>query len=60
MKLRFKLAKLSTGFLSRRPEVRVQLDVTAITADGQRFPSASTPARRGLFKRSRCTTTSCG
>ena len=38
VKLRFKLAKLSTGFLSRRPEVRVQLDVTAITADGQRFP----------------------
>jgi hypothetical protein len=37
-KLHFKLAKLSTGFLSRRPEVRVQIDVTAITADGRRFP----------------------
>ena len=37
-KLRFELAKLSTGFLSRRPEVRVQIDVTAITADGRRFP----------------------
>jgi hypothetical protein len=37
-KLRFKLAKLSTGFLSRRPEVRVQIDVTAITADGRHFP----------------------
>jgi hypothetical protein len=37
-KLRFKLAKLSTGFLSRRPEVRVQIDVVAITADGRHFP----------------------
>ena len=37
-KLRFKLAKLSSGFLSRRPDVRVQIDVTAITADGRRFP----------------------
>ncbi len=38
VKLRFKLPKLSSGFLSRRPEVRVQLDVAAITADGRRFP----------------------
>ena len=37
-KLRFKLPKLSTGFLSRRPDVRVAIDVTAITADGRRFP----------------------
>ena len=26
--LRFKLARLSTGFLSRRPDIRVQVDVT--------------------------------
>jgi hypothetical protein len=38
VKLAFKLAKLSTGFLSRRPDVRVQVDVTAIAADGRRFP----------------------
>jgi hypothetical protein len=38
VKLRFKLAKLSTGFLSRRPDVRVQVDVAAIAADGRRFP----------------------
>jgi hypothetical protein len=37
-KLRFKLPKLSTGSLSRRPDVRVAIDVTAITADGRRFP----------------------
>ncbi len=37
-KLRFKLSRLSTGFLSRRPEVRVQVDVVAIAADGRRFP----------------------
>ena len=37
-KLLFKLPKLSTGFLSRRPDVRVAIDVTAITADGRRFP----------------------
>ena len=36
--LRFKLAKLSTGLLSRRPDVRVQVDVSAIAADGRRFP----------------------
>jgi hypothetical protein len=38
VKLRFKLAGLSTGFLSRRPDVRVQVDVVAIAADGRRFP----------------------
>ena len=38
VKLRFKLARLSTGFLSRRPDVRVQVDVTAIAADGRRYP----------------------
>jgi hypothetical protein len=38
VKLRFKLAKLSTGFLSRRPDVRVQVDVAAIAADGRRYP----------------------
>jgi hypothetical protein len=37
-KLRFKLPKLSSGFLSRRPELRVQIDVDAIAADGRRFP----------------------
>jgi len=36
--LRFKLPKLSTGFLSRRPDLRVAIDVTAITPDGRRFP----------------------
>jgi len=36
--LRFKLPKLSTGFLSRRPDLRVAIDVTAITADGRHFP----------------------
>jgi len=38
VRLRFKLAKLSTGFLSRRPDLRVAIDVTAITPDGRRFP----------------------
>lgn len=38
VKLRFKLPKLSSGSLSRRPSVRVQVDVTAISADGRRFP----------------------
>ena len=59
-KLRFKLAKLSTGFLSRRPDVRV--------ADrrhrhhGRRPALPAQPPLRlagALFKRSRCTTTSC-
>jgi hypothetical protein len=38
VKLRFKFAKLSSGFLSRRPDVRVQVGVVAITPDGRRFP----------------------
>jgi Ca2+-binding RTX toxin-like protein len=38
VKLRFKLPSLSKGFLSRRPDVRVQVDVTAIGADGRRYP----------------------
>jgi hypothetical protein len=38
VKLRFKLARLSKGFLSRRPDVRVAVDVTAIAADGRRYP----------------------
>jgi hypothetical protein len=38
VKLRFKLPRLSTGFLSRRPNIRVQIDVAAIAADGRRYP----------------------
>jgi hypothetical protein len=38
VKLVFKLPKLSTGFLSRRPSIRVQANVTAIAADGRRYP----------------------
>jgi hypothetical protein len=38
VKLSFKLPKLSTGFLSRRPDVRVAIDVAAIMPDGRRFP----------------------
>ena len=38
VKLRFKLPKLSSGSLSRRPSVRVQIGVVAIAADGRRFP----------------------
>ena len=49
-KLRFKLAKLSTGFLSRRPEVRVQIDVVAITADGRHSRSACTRRLPGPLK----------
>jgi len=36
--LRFKLPKVSKGFLSRRPSIRVQANVTAIAADGHRYP----------------------
>jgi hypothetical protein len=58
--LRFKLPKLSSGFLSRRPEFacRSTSPPSRPTAGASR--SACTPARRDLFKRSRCTTTSCG
>jgi hypothetical protein len=38
VKLSFKLARLSTGFLSRRPDVRIQIDVAAVAADGRRYP----------------------
>ena len=38
VQLRFKLAKLSSGFLSRRPDIRVQVNVTAVAADGRRYP----------------------
>jgi hypothetical protein len=37
-KLTFKLARLSTGFLSHRPDIRVQIEVAAIAADGRRYP----------------------
>jgi hypothetical protein len=56
IKLRFKLPKLNKGFLSRRPEIRVQADVTAIAADGRRYPLSlhsqapgSHPQLRTLF-----------
>jgi hypothetical protein len=38
VKLVFKLPKVSKGFLSRRPSIRVQANVTAIGADGKRYP----------------------
>jgi hypothetical protein len=38
VKLVFKLPKISKGFLSRRPTIRVQANVTAIAADGKRYP----------------------
>jgi hypothetical protein len=38
VKLAFKLPKVSKGFLSKRPDIRVQLAVTAIGADGRRYP----------------------
>ncbi|HKE78367.1 MAG TPA: hypothetical protein VKB54_03630 [Solirubrobacteraceae bacterium] len=38
VKLTFKLPKLSRGFLSKRPSIRVQASVTAIGADGRRYP----------------------
>jgi hypothetical protein len=38
VKLVFKLGKLSSGFLSRRPSIRVAAKVTAIGADGKRYP----------------------
>jgi hypothetical protein len=36
--LKFKLPNVSKGFLSKRPDIRVQLAVTAIGADGRRYP----------------------
>jgi hypothetical protein len=38
VKLVFKLAKVSSGFLSRRASIRVEAKVTAIGADGKRYP----------------------
>jgi hypothetical protein len=36
--LKFKLPNVSKGFLSKRPDIRVQVAVTAIGADGRRYP----------------------
>ena len=38
VQLRFKLAKVSSGFLSRRPDIRAQVNVIAVAADGRRYP----------------------
>ena len=38
VKLKFKLPSVSKGFLSRRPDIRVQVAVTAFGADGRRYP----------------------
>jgi hypothetical protein len=38
VKLTFALPKVSKGFLSKRPDIRVQIAVTAIGADGRRYP----------------------
>jgi hypothetical protein len=38
VKLRFKLPTVSKGFLSRRPDLRVEVAVTAIGGDGRRYP----------------------
>jgi RTX calcium-binding nonapeptide repeat (4 copies) len=38
VKLRFKLPSLSKGFLRTRPSIRVEVDVTAVAADGHRYP----------------------
>ena len=38
VKLTFKLPKPSRGFLSKRPSIRVEAAVTAIGADGRRYP----------------------
>jgi hypothetical protein len=40
VKLKFKLPSVSKGFLSKRPDIRVQVAVTAIGADGRRYPLA--------------------
>jgi hypothetical protein len=40
VKLRFTLPNVSKGFLSKRPDLRVQVAVTAIGADGRRYPLA--------------------
>jgi hypothetical protein len=38
VRLTFTLPEVSKGFLSKRPDIRVQLAVTAIGADGRRYP----------------------
>lgn len=38
VKIKFKLPNVSKGFLSKRPDIRVQVAVTAIGADGRRYP----------------------
>jgi hypothetical protein len=38
VKLKFKLPNVSKGFLSKRADLRVQVAVTAIGADGRRYP----------------------
>jgi hypothetical protein len=38
VKLKFKLPSVSKGSLSKRPDIRVQVAVTAIGADGRRYP----------------------
>jgi hypothetical protein len=38
VKLVFELPNVSNGFLSRRSSIRVQANVTAIAADGKRYP----------------------
>ena len=45
--LSFKLPRLSKGFLSRRPDLRVQMDITAIGADGRRYPLSLHPGSAG-------------
>jgi hypothetical protein len=40
VKLKFKLPNVSKGFLSKRPDIRVQVAVIAIGADGRRYPLA--------------------
>jgi hypothetical protein len=38
VRVRFKLPRLSAGFLSRRPSIRVAVNVTAVGPDGRRYP----------------------
>ena len=45
--LSFKLPSVSKGFLSRRPDLRVQMEITAIGADGRRYPLSLHPASAG-------------
>jgi hypothetical protein len=47
VKLKFKLPNVSKGLLSKRPDIRVQVAVTAIGADGRRYPLALHAQRPG-------------